>query len=1458
MSSTWGKQLKYGEFEIVGATEGRPRLLGEGSFGKTFEAVRKESVGGSTITESVAIKVINPELLASKSKRFQFIQEVVALTKFQHSNLIHYIRCGEENGEVYYAMELCRGGDLVGLVRRYGPLSEKVTALIGLQVATGLREVHQRHRLVHRDIKPSNIMLSDELTPDLEAKNLAYRFEQQDSLCRVVDFGLVNFTLEASEAPQRFVGSPMYSSPEQICERPVDGRSDIYSLGMTLWYLLQGKGPLLDERGQEVKEMGAAMRRHTAPEEHDSAFPPNLSPEFRRILSRMVKKGPEKRVAGAAEAQHLLRDFLSGSSGEEAEEERFAVTQLHEPLDTVYELGERMSSRWAQASYAAKERKHGGREVKLSVVANVNPTTTDSGEVSEATARLGKLAELSRDRAIPEALVPVREVILTTDLLAYTEDMFPHIGLSDVLKARASMRRPIAFSESVTVLQPIAEAFDFLLGHGQDSVSLPCEEVWLTCPSLATMATDAQALSTPLSEWSGLQVRFSMMCVPPKNSDEDGSASSSTTVGETMSGSMQMTTGGGHPASVFARLVYRILNGSEVPAAVQYTPHAYVPAVTLGHASNNLIRDVLSSQNPPGDVGDMLKQLCANEGVVLRARSGPAVARVVSPGVVQSPFASTPQKLSADQWKAGSEIVCSESGRSILLPPDLPPWPGSSSSKAPSAQRFTGSSTAPPAVQRTVPPAIPKLAASSTAGGKSSPASGSHGTIGGVPIPVMSPHRSQASEEPLPARKRSPLPWVIGALVLFLGGTALAWKIVGPILAAHAEARADAAFAGNRAGETKVIGGSNFRWCPPTDATGFKMGSPPKEPGRQANEFQHQVVLSSGFWISENLVTQGEWKEVMKLSLAEQAEKVLDDDTITNFPAVGNVPARKETLREHLGIKKGETDKMMGIEDPKAPIYWVNWEEATEYCRTLNEREHKAGRLPKGWEIRLPSESQWEYACRAGTDTATYAGELVLLGKNNAPALDTICWYGGNCGVNYSGRGFYAGWGEKAHQFTLGGPRLVGEKASNPWGLCDALGNLSEWCQDWYAQQYPKGTVRDPAGPPAGEARVMRGNSWNGVASFCRAAARGWQTPHTRINALGFRPAVVRIAAQGTPVAAPSPDGATALDPVKEPPKEVEDPATRFAGKEAGDSFSIEQVTFHWCPPTGPAGFVMGSPPSEAGRSENEQQHTAVLTQGFWMAETLVTQGAWEEIMRTSLAQQAAKALADNTLYDLGGKKQTLRDYYAVRANDWSSVVGVEEADFPIYWVNWNEAVDFCRRVTERERAAGRLPIGWEARLPSEAQWEYACRAGTTTATYAGNLRIVSDYNAPLLDMIAWYGGNSGVGYTGKGWDGSEWPKKQYPFSTTGPRAVGRKPANKWGLRDMLGNLWEWTQDGASDYPSGLVTDPLVREGSNRMLRGGGWGSEASTCRAAHREGDPATIRYDDAGFRIAIVRTGD
>ncbi len=277
MAAIWGNLPRYGEFEIVGAVAQKPKLLGKGSFGKTFEAFRADNYPGGTVKESVALKVLDPALLQTESKRFQFIQEVTALSKFKHANLVHYIRGGEENGEVFYAMELCRGGDLRKLVERYGPLPERVVAFIGLQVASGLREVHQRHRLVHRDLKPENIVLLEEIDASIKRERLAFFFEEQESLCRIVDFGLVNFAVDTQDAPTRFVGSPMYASPEQIFQQPVDGRSDVYSLGMTMWFLAQGSGPLLGPNRKALDDLTQIIDRQTSPEEHVGVLPAHLS-----------------------------------------------------------------------------------------------------------------------------------------------------------------------------------------------------------------------------------------------------------------------------------------------------------------------------------------------------------------------------------------------------------------------------------------------------------------------------------------------------------------------------------------------------------------------------------------------------------------------------------------------------------------------------------------------------------------------------------------------------------------------------------------------------------------------------------------------------------------------------------------------------------------------------------------------------------------------------------------------------------------------------------------------------------------------------------------------------------------------------------------------------------------------------------------------------------------------------
>lgn len=204
--------------------------------------------------------------------------------------------------------------------------------------------------------------------------------------------------------------------------------------------------------------------------------------------------------------------------------------------------------------------------------------------------------------------------------------------------------------------------------------------------------------------------------------------------------------------------------------------------------------------------------------------------------------------------------------------------------------------------------------------------------------------------------------------------------------------------------------------------------------------------------------------------------------------------------------------------------------------------------------------------------------------------------------------------------------------------------------------------------------------------------------------------------------------------------------------------------------------FTMGSP----GHDRFFGPQTRVtLSQLFWLGRTEVTQAQWKALMGTDVAEHARRQLAEDRL---AGKQLSRRDGVSRNVGDPNELVYNTADDAPMYWVSWEEAVAFCRRLTERERAEGRVPQGYEYRLPTEAEWEYAARAGTTAGTYAGELEIKGFANAPVLDPIAWYRGNSSEGYTGKGVDTSGWPEKQYPGGIAGPRAVATKRPNAWGL----------------------------------------------------------------------------
>ncbi|MBR5691081.1 MAG: SUMF1/EgtB/PvdO family nonheme iron enzyme, partial [Verrucomicrobia bacterium] len=508
-------------------------------------------------------------------------------------------------------------------------------------------------------------------------------------------------------------------------------------------------------------------------------------------------------------------------------------------------------------------------------------------------------------------------------------------------------------------------------------------------------------------------------------------------------------------------------------------------------------------------------------------------------------------------------------------------------------------------------------------------------------------------------------------------------------------------------------------WCP---AGTFTMGSPGSELGRDSDETRHSVTISRGFGIGKYEVTQAQYRAVM-----------------------GSNPS----------TFKGDD----------LPVEEVAWYDAMEFCQKLTEIERAAGRLPESYEYTLPTEAQWEYACRAGTTTALNSGKDLTTAEDEGICdnLDEVGWYWMNGGKK--------NWNEGKDPAICTHPG--GQKQPNNWGIYDMHGNVWEWCSDWYGN-YPTSSVTDPEGPGTGSYRVLRGGSWYYGADHCRSAFRGNGSPsgNNLVN-IGFRVALVPVSLDKTiPLS---------------------------------DKVDLDMVWIE------PGTFMMGSPSDELGRFSEEVRHQVTLTKDYWMGKYEVTQAQYEAVMDTNPS-------------------------------------GFKGADLPVECVSWKDAMAFCKKLTEIEKEAGRLPEGYEYTLPTEAQWEYACRAGTTTALNSGK-NLSGEYDkCPEVDEVGWYQYNSGYN-SGLNDSDDDWMENGKTFP------VGQKQPNAWGLYDMHGNVEEWCLDWDGDYPTSSVTDPVGPEtGVWRVLRGGSWSDFALDCRSASRGASNPDFRNFDIGFRVALA----
>jgi len=584
---------RYQHYEVLRNEDGTLWELGRGAMGITYKAF------DTNLRSLVALKVINNAYLSSDVARQRFLREARAAAALRHQNVASVFHLGTDNECYFYAMEFVDGETVDGYMKRNGALSPVEALGITLQVSRALAAA-AKQQLVHRDLKPANLMLVD---------------EEGERVVKVIDFGLAKSIKREGEDSGTltvgggFVGTPHFASPEQLEERDIDSRSDIYSLGATLYYMIAGRPPY---SGSVAQIMSQHLYK-PLPLEPLEGSPSCLV----GLIQRMMEKDRTKRPQTPAD---LRQDVLSC-----LEQIRANATAVERPVSVTGSLDQ--PDTLATLALSAEKR---GPLTTGTVLAQRYQITRDLGDIPQGrqfladdvqrnlrvslvvfnreflsdTVRYTALEqEVDRLRSAPQA--ELREIyslesVGQKSFLAQEYLLGP--TLLDVLRVRRMLTPP----EALLLVKFLAPVADHAQANRLQQVVLTVSGVHLTSPGLTESAIDTGLLQKPLADWSGLGIKVESIDFSLSSSDSVDWAGSATLV----------VTGGGPRASylgMLSLLIYELLGG---PRSAVETTGRYKPIAILSEQGNSILRRGLIDELPSAaELARLLEAQMLSRGV---------------------------------------------------------------------------------------------------------------------------------------------------------------------------------------------------------------------------------------------------------------------------------------------------------------------------------------------------------------------------------------------------------------------------------------------------------------------------------------------------------------------------------------------------------------------------------------------------------------------------------------------------------------------------------------------------------------------------------------------------------------------------------------------------------------------------------------------------------------------------